>query len=808
MINRLSIVIRGAVQGVGFRPFVYRIATEMALPGWVLNSPQGVFIEVEGKKDLLDMFIFRLQTETPPRAFIQSLEFSFLDPIGFKIFEIRESDFSGKKTALVMPDIATCPDCLNEIFDSSNRRYLYPFTNCTNCGPRFSIIKALPYDRANTSMNEFEMCPECKAEYENPNDRRFHAQPNACPVCGPQLELWDNEGNKIAEKNEAIKLTSQAILEGKTIAVKGLGGFHIIVDARNEDAVKRLREKKHREEKPFALMFPSFEAIKKECEINELETRLLVSPESPIVLVNKKLVIDTDPLKTASRLDNFSIFQNPDSQIAPSVAPNNPYFGVMLPYTPLHHILMKELGFPIVATSGNISDEPICIDEHEALNRLHAIADLFLVHNRPIVRHVDDSIVRIILGRELVTRRARGYAPLPIQVKTNSASPVLAVGAHLKNTIALNTDNNIFISQHIGDLETSEALNAFRKVISDFQTLYETKPDRVACDLHPDYLSTQYARISRKELFGIQHHYAHVAACMAENQIEGELLGVSWDGTGLGTDNTIWGGEFLISTETSFERVATFKQFLLPGGEKAIKEPRRAGIGLLYAIMAESSFNQMDIETIKAFTKSELDLIKQMLTNKTNTPLTSSVGRLFDGVASLTGLRQHMSFEGQAAMELEYLTMQSNTDEIYSFSVDGINVTKDKLSLPKAQSQITTGDSQRSKEPINKSLMAIDWSATIKEIINDVRHHVPTYNISRKFHNTLTEIIITIAKKVGLPKVILTGGCFQNRYLTELTVKRLFEEGFKPYWHQRIPPNDGGISLGQIYAVLRKDRLT
>ena len=805
MTNRISIVIRGAVQGVGFRPFVYRLATEMGLPGWVLNSSDGVFIEVEGSKARLDEFIIRLQKESPPHAFIQSLEFSHLDPVGYKIFEIKRSDSTGEKTALVMPDIATCTDCLKEIFDPANRRYLYPFTNCTNCGPRFSIIKTLPYDRVNTSMSVFQMCPECQAEYEDPSDRRFHAQPNACPVCGPKLELWDADGVKIAEAHEAMISAVNAIREGKIVAIKGLGGFHLVADARNETAVKLLRERKHREEKPFALMFPSLESIKKECEVNFLEERLLTSPESPIVLLNRRFATDIDPLKLAERIENFSIFKNPDSEIAPSVAPNNPYFGIMLPYTPLHHILMRELGFPIVATSGNISDEPICIDEREALIRLHGIGDFFLVHNRPIVRHVDDSIVRIIFGRELVIRRARGYAPLPVQIKSKTGSSILAVGAHLKNTVALKLKTNVFISQHIGDLETTEAYNAFRRVISDFQTLYEAKPDSIACDLHPDYLSTQYARISRKQMYEIQHHYAHVASCMAENQIEGDLLGVSWDGTGLGIDRTIWGGEFLVTTADSFKRVASFKQFPLPGGEKAIKEPRRSGLGLLFALLGESSFTQMDIETIKAFTKSEINLIQQMLKSSTNCPLTSSAGRLFDAIASLTGLRQHISFEGQAAMELEYLTAQSNTNDTYSFSVDGINVkAKQEIKTSELPQNIETESAKDNKESV-EDILVIDWSPMIKEILNDVRHQIPAYNISRKFHNTLTEIIITVAKHVGLPRIVLTGGCFQNKYLTERTVRRLIEEGLKPYWHQRVPPNDGGISLGQIYAVIRKN---
>jgi hydrogenase maturation protein HypF len=774
---RLKIVSRGAVQGVGFRPFVYRLATEMKLQGWVSNSAQGVFIEVEGAKEVLDRFLLRLPKEIPPRAFIQSLEFSFLDPFGFTTFEIRESNITGAKTTLILPDIATCPDCLSEIFDPANRRHLYPFTNCTNCGPRFSIIEKLPYDRINTSMKMFAMCPECKTEYENPTDRRFHAQPNACPACGPQMELWDDNKTVLAIRHDALLRAAKAIREGKIVAVKGLGGFHLIVDARNDDAVRRLREQKHREEKPFALMFPSLETVKAECKVDELEERLLSSPESPIVLLQRK----------------HSATVNHKSTISQSVAPNNPYFGVILPYTPLHHILMKELGFPVVATSGNLSDEPICTDEHEAIIRLQEIADIFLVHNRPIVRHVDDSITRVILGRELVLRRARGYAPLPISVVGTQHAVSLAVGAHLKNTIALTSGNNIFISQHIGDLETQQSLDAFHAVIHDFQNLYETKPPDIVSDLHPEYMSTKFAQASGLNVTQIQHHYAHIASCMAENQLEGEVLGVSWDGTGYGTDGTIWGGEFLLTDETSFERIATFRSFKLAGGEKAIKEPRRTALGILYEMFGAKVFQRDDLIPVQAFTSAELDIVQQMLTKSVNSPVTTSAGRLFDAVASLIGLRQIVNFEGQAAMDLEFLTDQLNTDKMYKFSIND-------LGLPKEQSMIQSEIGNR------KSLNIIDWSPLISGILEDVRHKTISPIIAAKFHNTLTEIIVMVAKKIKQNRVVLSGGCFQNRYLMERTVKRLREEGFRPYWHQRVPPNDGGIALGQVYAALRLHR--
>jgi hydrogenase maturation protein HypF len=766
-IVRLRVIIRGAVQGVGFRPFVFRLATEMKLPGWVSNSAQGVFIEVEGEKDTLNQFLFRLQREIPPRAFIQSLEFSFLESTGFTFFEIRKSDSAGTKSALVLPDISTCPDCLKDIFDTSNRRYLYPFTNCTNCGPRFSIIEALPYDRLNTSMKKFEMCPDCKAEYKNPLDRRFHAQPNACPVCGPKLELWNDRGTVIAEKHNALLLAVEAIQAGKIVAVKGLGGFHLMVDARNDEAVRRLRKRKHREEKPLALMFPSLEAIKLECEVNEFETRLLLSPESPIILLEAKQ-------------------EKENSTIASSIAPSNPYLGVMIPYTPLHHILLKELGSPVIATSGNLSDEPICIDEHEALIRLNGMADIFLVHNRPIVRHMDDSIVRVMMERELVLRRARGYAPLPITVGIQHAVSLLAVGAHLKNTIALISGDNVFISQHIGDLETEESLNAFHRVVADFQTLYETKPAQIVCDLHPDYLSSKFARSTGIPILEVQHHYAHIASCMAENQLEGELLGVSWDGTGYGLDRTIWGGEFLLTTETSFERIATLRSFQLPGGEKAVKEPRRIALGILYEIFGGDIFHRGDLLPVQAFKQTELEVLNQMFIKNVNMPVTTSAGRLFDAVASLIGLRQKVNYEGQAAMELEFLTAGIETKERYSFSIGNRNH--------------ETGSENQN------FLITIDWSSIIRGILEDIRQNTQIGIISAKFHNTLAEIIVAVAVKIKQNRVVLSGGCFQNKYLTEHTVQRLREKGFRPYWHQRVPPNDGGISLGQVYAALRLHR--
>ncbi|NOS70131.1 MAG: carbamoyltransferase HypF [Verrucomicrobia bacterium] len=802
--SRLRLIVRGAVQGVGFRPFVYRLANELGLSGWVNNSAAGVQIEVEGTQAALEQFLLRLETDKPPRCFIQSSEASWLDVVGYDEFEIRASEVGGAKTALVLPDIATCPDCLREIFDPTNRRHRYPFTNCTNCGPRFSIIEALPYDRAQTTMKSFRMCPECQAEYDDPADRRFHAQPNACPDCGPQLELWPGDAQvfsgeaprRLAHGNDALLAAAHVIRCGQIVAVKGIGGFHLLVDARNDAAVWQLRELKQREEKPFALMFPTLESVKKVCEVSPLEERLLRSPEAPIVLLRRRP----------------SSILHPPPSLSQNIAPGNPNLGVMRASNPLHHLLMAELGFPVVATSGNLSDEPICTDEFEALERLHGIADVFLVHNRPIVRHMDDSIVRVMLDREMVLRRARGYAPLPIQMRSaecgvRNDKTVLAVGAHLKNSVALAVGEQVFLSQHIGDLETEQANNAFRRVAGDLPRLYDAKPEIIAADLHPEYLSTKFAlergcpqpqhaamqttaeKFSRAthseaaaaedsrapQVIQVQHHIAHVLSCIAENEVELPALGVAWDGTGYGTDGTIWGGEFFLVTGAVVERVAHLRPFRLPGGEAAVKEPRRVALGLIYEVCGQRFPDCKGLAPVAACSDAELATVKTMLDRGLNAPLCSSVGRLFDAVASLAGLRQEMRFEGQAAMELEFALNGVETDEAYHFPL----VARGKT-------------------------FVLDWSPMIEAIIFDGKRELPAGEISAKFHNALVEAVVQVATRFDCPRVALSGGCFQNRYLTERTVSRLREEGFQPYWHQRMPTNDGGIALGQIVAARRE----
>jgi hydrogenase maturation protein HypF len=735
---RIRISIRGAVQGVGFRPFIYRLAIEMGLTGWVSNSSQGVVIEAEGITEQLQTFIQRIPLELPPLASIHSLEHRFLDAVGFPAFEIRASDAEGQKTAIILPDFATCRDCLAEIFDSANRRYHYPFTNCTNCGPRFSILDTLPYDRSNTTMRGFEMCSACREEFENPLDRRFHAQPNACPQCGPHLEMWEANGAIREVHYDALLNAVQRLKSGQIVAVKGLGGFHLMVDARSPKAIETLRQRKHREEKPLALMAPSVEWVRHACIPTLEEERLLCGPESPIVILRRR-----------------------GDSLPEQVAPRNPYLGVMLPYTPLHHLLMREMNGPVVATSGNLKDEPICTDEREALEKLKGIADVFLVHNRPIRRHVDDSIARVLQDRPQILRRARGYAPLPIRLKA-TLPPTLGVGAHLKNTIALavagdpKEGTKVFVSQHIGDLETPEALGAFRKIISDLQASFDVRPESVVCDMHPDYLSTQYA--ASRNPVRVQHHWAHVASCMAENDLEPPVLGVSWDGTGYGTDGTIWGGEFLVADGETFKRAGHFRTFPLPGGQAAARRPRQTAAGLLFEVMGPEAFDR-DTPVI----------VRQMLMRGFRTLRTSSVGRLFDAVASLSGIRQEASFEGQAAMELEFAIHEPD-DDSYPY-------------------EIRTG----------KTLVA-DWEPMIRAILSDIRGGTAPGQIAVRFHNTLVEILVQMALNLGIAKVALTGGCFQNRYLTERAIQRLRASGFQPHWHQRIPPNDGGIAFGQIAA--------
>ncbi len=755
--GRVRVRIRGAVQGVGFRPYAYRLAKELALTGTVRNDSQGVLIDVEGAADSLDTLLRQLPLQRPPLAVIHSLESEHLEPVGRRTLMIEASDNAGTKSAAVPPDAATCRNCLAEILDPANRRYHYPFTNCTDCGPRFSIIQELPYDRPHTTMNRFVMCAECEQEYRDPSDRRFHAQPNACPTCGPRLRLLTADGVQLAVDAAVIAAATAVLRRGEVLAAKGLGGFHLMVDASNSVAVEELRARKARPAKPLALMVASLDQAREFCEVSAAEGDLLASPAAPIVLLRRR----------------------PTSAIATGVAPGNPRLGIMLPYTPLHHLLMAAVDSPMVATSGNLTDEPVCIDNDEALERLGAIADRFVMHDRPICRHVDDSVVRVTSGSIQPLRRARGMAPLPIVMRRGAPS-ILAVGGHLKNTVALNVRNSAFVSQHIGDLETPQALDAFRSVIGDFVRLYETVPTAIAHDLHPDYASTRWAVAANGtatspfagiRLIEVQHHHAHLAACLVEHQCDERALGVVWDGTGLGTDGDIWGGEFLLGDAGDFSRAASLRRFRLPGGDAAIKRPSVVAAAMLWDLLGSEALERLDLAPIAALRESERRVLDRMLTEGLRSPWTTSAGRLFDGVAALIGLRDRVSFEGQAAMALEFVA-DGACDEAYP--------------LPR----------QAPRESARHEV--IDWRPMLEAIVADLGQGVTVEIMAAKFHNALARAIAELAVLVGESRVVLSGGCFQNQLLAGRTSGLLREHGFEVLQHRQVPANDGGLSLGQL----------
>ncbi len=640
-------------------------------------------------------------------------------------FEIHASEGDTGKSVNVLPDLATCADCRNELLDPANRRFHYPFTNCTNCGPRYTIVVDIPYDRPNTTMRDFVLCPACREEYENPANRRFHAQPNACPICGPKLD-------------GTISDVAAALRKGEIVALKGIGGFQLLADARQPAAVARLRQRKHREEKPFALMMPSLEMAREYCEIAPAEVELLESPAAPIVLLRPR----------------------PGTDIAWNVAHCSPYLGMMLPYSPLHHLLMRECPFPLIATSGNRSDEPIAIANDEAAARLKDIADHFLMHDRPIVRACDDSVVRLTRGKAGILRRARGYAPLGIRV-AHPVPPVLAVGGHLKNTVAIGVGQDIFLSQHIGDLETLEARQAFEKAIADLCRLYSFKPEAVVCDLHPDYASTHWAEQSGLPVIRVQHHQAHVAACAAENGVDGPYLGVSWDGTGYGLDGAIWGGEFFHVEGKRFDRVAHLRPFGLPGGDAAVREGWRSAASLLFEVFGKECDASDVLDRSAGKPRLDAARIRSMLERGINVVPTTSVGRLFDAVACISGIARENRFEGQAAMLLENEIGALRTEEAYPLA-DG------------------------------------NWGPLIPAVVADQRAGIPVSVMAARFHNALIAWIVEVVEQSGLKQIVFSGGVFQNRYLTERAAAALEARGFTVHTHRRVPPNDGGIALGQV----------
>ena len=750
---RKEIRVSGIVQGVGFRPYVYRLAADRNLAGNVSNTPAGVTIEVQGPADVVEDFVSRLPADAPALAQITSVLVREVPCEPDRHFEILPSHTSDHASALISPDVAVCQDCLRELFDPRDRRHLYPFINCTNCGPRFTIVRDVPYDRSRTSMSAFPMCAQCRAEYEDPHCRRFHAQPNACWDCGPQLGFWDAEGHPM-KALDPIEAAAGRILSGDIVAVKGLGGFHFAVDANNSAAVERLRQRKRRIEKPFAVMVRGLETADQLCEIDAEAQRLLTSRQRPIVLLPRRK----------------------DAAIAGAVAPNQRELGLFLPYTPVHHLIFAAGDFAaLVMTSGNLSEEPIAIDNHEAVGRLGGIADFFLVHDRKILLRCDDSVVRPSAGRVRQIRRSRGYVPAPIRLH-KEVPQILAVGGELKNTICLTRGNLAFLSQHVGDLENTESFDFFREAIAYLSRILEIEPEIVTHDLHPDYLSTKWAlNQTGVRLVGVQHHHAHIAACMAENRLDGRVIGLALDGTGYGTDGNIWGGEALIAGYASFERAAHFAYAPLPGGAAAIREPWRMAVSYLKQAFGED-FLGLDIPFVRDLDGAKAELILQMIAQRVNSPLTSSCGRLFDAVAALIGIRREVSYEAQAAIELEMAARAST--EIGGYPID-----------------------LRRQD----NYWQIDTTPLFRAIVEDLRRTVSVEAISKRFHNgvvtTLARLARLLRQESSINRVCLSGGAFNNLLVLEQLIRKLESSGFEVFTPSDVPTGDGGLSLGQALVA-------
>ncbi len=746
-----TLLVNGVVQGVGFRPFVYQLANRYKLNGNVANTATGVTIHLEGPLKRIRTFIHDLTTQSPPLAQITDLSQKEEAFRNYSNFNIVKSRPAAKMSTLISADVSICEDCRRELFDLNDRRFSYPFINCTNCGPRYTIIDDIPYDRPQTSMKHFEMCPQCQAEYDDPADRRFHAQPNACAACGPRVDLYDRQRERV-QTPDPIARAADLLKKGHVVALKGLGGFHLAVDAENEKAVQVLRQRKHRAEKPFALMSYDLGTLHTYADSRKPEEDLLESFKRPIVLLKKK-----EP--------------NP---IASSVSPRNRYFGVMLPYTPLHYLLLSHGFTALVMTSGNISEEPICIDNEDAFKRLGDIADYFLIHNRNIYLRSDDSIVRKSAGQTRFMRRSRGYVPVPIFLHQKLPA-ILACGAELKNTICLTKDNLAFLSQHIGDLENLETYAFLKLSINHLKRILEIDPQIIAYDLHPDYLSTRYAQAQTDlKRIPIQHHHAHIVSCMAENRIDGMLIGLAFDGTGYGDDGHIWGGEILIADACRFTRAGHLDYVPMPGGAAAIKEPWRMAASYLNYTFGESSLD-IHLPLMQTIDRGKMNILLQMIKKRVNSPLTSSLGRLFDGVSAIVGLRNHVHYEGQAAMELEMMA-GPQTDAVYDYGW----LTED-------------GTYKILLQPI------------IKGIVHDMEKKRPVAQISRRFHTTLirlfSDLCDTIRQETGLNRVALSGGVFQNSILLGGLISALEKRKFQVFTHTQVPANDGGISLGQAVAA-------
>ncbi|ETK34077.1 carbamoyltransferase HypF [Microbispora sp. ATCC PTA-5024] len=754
---RAAIRVEGIVQGVGFRPYVYGLATGLGLDGLVGNDERGVFIEVEGGPGPVGEFLAALRDRPPPLAVIEHISAGTLPATGETGFVIARSATGGDRRALVPPDVATCDDCLREMDDPADRRYRYAFTNCTNCGPRFTIVRDVPYDRPNTTMAGFAMCADCAREYHDPADRRFHAQPVCCPACGPRLRLVDGDGREAP--GDPVALAAERLLDGQVLAVKGLGGYHLAAVAGCEQAVAALRSRKHREDKPFAVMAADLAQAGRLCEVGEAAAELLTGRERPIVLLVRRT----------------------DAEVAPSAAPGNRRLGVMLPYTPLHHLLLRALGRPVVLTSGNVSDEPIAYRDDEAAGRLGGIADAFLTHDRPIHTRTDDSVIRLFRGRAVPVRRSRGYVPHPLPLAWECPRPVLACGAELKNTFCLAKGSHAFVSHHIGDLENYETSRSFTEGVEHFARLFDVVPEVVAHDLHPEYLSTKYAldRVDA-DLVGVQHHHAHVASCLADNGVAGPVIGVAFDGLGYGTDGTLWGGEFLVAGLAGFERAGHLATVPMPGGAAAIREPWR--MAAAYLDLAFEGDVPASLGVVRR-NAARWDAVVALARRGVNAPRTSSAGRLFDAVAAILGVRDAITYEGQAAVELE---QRADPAERGTYPCP---VTSEAPSGPP---------------------FAVPGTALVRAVVDDLCAGADPSVVAARFHNAVAGLVADGCDRVraatGLSAVALSGGVFQNLLLLERAAGLLERRGFHVLLHHRVPPNDGGVSLGQAAVAAALDR--
>jgi hydrogenase maturation protein HypF len=760
-LRRVHIRIEGIVQGVGFRPYVYRLSTSLGLAGWVRNTSGSVIIEVEGPPPAVQRFLDRLPTDAPPLAQIHGL---VVEPAALQLtegFSILQSSTESGRSQLVSPDVATCDLCLHEVLEPSDRRHRYAFTNCTDCGPRFTIITAMPYDRPNTTMASFTMCPDCQAEYDDPGNRRFHAQPNACPVCGPSLSLLDAHGNGL-RCADPLTETVRLLQQGQIVAIKGLGGFLLACDATSPTAVRRLRERKHRPSKPFAVMLRALEAAKQHCDLTPDEESLLTAPSAPIVLAK----------------------WNHRSSICGDVAPGLLFLGIMLPYTPLHHLLVRECNLPLVMTSGNLSEEPIVADNDEALARLHGIADSYLVHNRPIHSRYDDSVAMVVDGAPQFLRRARGYAPRPLQLPYDSPS-ILAVGPQMKNTFCLADGDRAFVSQHIGDLDCVETIDHFERTIELYRTLFHIEPVIVAHDLHPDYASTRYALDlvnAGLGAYAVQHHHAHIASCMVENAVSDPVIGVAFDGSGLGSDGHIWGGEFLVCDYASSRRAAHLEYLPLPGGDAAILRPYRTAAAYIATLFGPHALSRARNVTPLLGADERGALLRQIETGF-NTPLTSSMGRLFDAVAALAGVRSAIDYDGQAAIELE-MAAHRHTGALpssrYTFDFEDVD-----------------------------SPWIIRVAPVLEAVLHDLARGERIPLIAASLHEAVArmalEACVRISRTTGIVTVALSGGVFQNRILAERVPRLLRDAGFRVLTHVQLPSNDGCVSLGQAAIAAHRD---